>query len=102
MEKQYQYSKFLGENREEQIVIRCDTWEEFVTAKKNVDTIFAKRDASKPVVTNQQQDPYEPDEKECVLHKGIMMKKRTGQYGVFYSHTLGKDATGKMQYCNQN
>lgn len=44
MEKKYQFSKFLGENRDEQIVIRCDTWAEFVEAKKNIDLIINKRE----------------------------------------------------------
>lgn len=48
----------------------------------------------KPIETN-------PDEKECPLHPGIIMKKRTGKYGDFYSHTMGQDATGKANYCNQ-
>ena len=36
MERKFQYSKFLGDNREEQIVIRCDTWAEFVEAGLNI------------------------------------------------------------------
>ena len=39
----YQYSVFLDETRNEQIVIRTDTWEEFVEAKKEINQILVKR-----------------------------------------------------------
>lgn len=38
----YQYSVFLG-GREEQLVIRADSWEEFLTLKKNADSIIEKK-----------------------------------------------------------
>lgn len=37
--------------------------------------------------------------KLCPIHN-IAMKARTGQYGTFYSHWLGKDQSGKSLYCN--
>jgi len=40
MEKKYQWSKFIGENRDEQVVIRTDNWEEFKEAKDNIDSLF--------------------------------------------------------------
>ncbi len=39
----YQYSIFLNGSRDEQLVIRADTFEELVEAKKNIDKILTKR-----------------------------------------------------------
>ena len=39
----YQYSVFLSDDRNEQIVIRTDTWEEFIEARKEINQILIKR-----------------------------------------------------------
>lgn len=46
----YQYSVFLKNGRDEQIVIRANTFEELLEAKKNVNKILEKVEA-KPEVT---------------------------------------------------
>lgn len=53
----YQYSKFLGDNREEQVVIRCDTWAEFIEAKANIDGLLAGKveDVPHPAVISYQE-----------------------------------------------
>lgn len=43
----YQYSIFLS-GREEQLVIRADSFEELIEAKKNIDKILIKRETSVP------------------------------------------------------
>lgn len=40
----YQYSIFLGGNRDEQLVIRANTFTELIEAKKNIDKIVTKRE----------------------------------------------------------
>ncbi len=51
----YQYSKFLGDNREEQVVIRADNWEEFREAGINIGVVvdgiagITKKDLEKTV-----------------------------------------------------
>lgn len=83
MEKRYQYSKFLGDNREEQIVIRCDNWEEFkeagINIGVNVDKIVhppeEKNEPTKPI-TKETQKPidirdYENLCEKCGSKKGI-------------------------------
>lgn len=42
----YQYSVFTKNGRDEQLVIRADTFEELIEAKKNIDKILAKKDAA--------------------------------------------------------
>lgn len=42
---QYQFSVFLGEKRNEQIVIRTDTFEELLEAKNNINKILEKVEA---------------------------------------------------------
>ncbi len=39
----FQYSVFLDSSRDEQIVIRTDTWQEFLDAKVEVNKILEKR-----------------------------------------------------------
>ena len=41
----------------------------------------------------------EPAEKMCPIHN-VMMKRRSGESGTWYSHSLGKGADGKTIYCN--
>ncbi len=43
----YQYSIFFGD-REEQLVIRADTWQEFLNAKRDADQIITKRKGEEP------------------------------------------------------
>lgn len=38
----YQYSVFLKGTKDEQLVIRADTWEEFIELKKKSDVIISK------------------------------------------------------------
>ena len=40
MDRKFQYSKFFGTNKEEQFVIRADTWAEFIEAKTNIENLF--------------------------------------------------------------
>jgi hypothetical protein len=48
----YQYSVFMKNGRDEQLVIRADTFEELMELKKNIDLILAKR--AEPVKTANQ------------------------------------------------
>lgn len=64
----FQYSIFLDDKRDEQIVIRTETWEEFLEAKAEVNKILEKRATqnafSKPV-TNTTQPELNEDLGTC-------------------------------------
>jgi hypothetical protein len=66
MDKKYQYSKFIGENREEQIVIRCDTWAEFTEAKKNIDSLINPQPVQEYRENRTTQAPNKPDVPQSV------------------------------------
>lgn len=63
----YQYSVFLNGNRDEQIVIRTDTFEELLEAKKNVNKILEKVEAKQEA----------PDEITC-WSCGAKAEERSG------------------------
>jgi len=42
----YQYSIFTKNGRDEQLVIRADTFEELIEAKRNIDKILEKREVA--------------------------------------------------------
>ena len=71
MEKKYQYSKFLGENREEQVVIRADNWEEFKEAAFNigikVENIAGEEKADSYQVRRTTQTPNETEKPQSVI-----------------------------------
>ncbi len=110
-EPKYQYSIFLNGRRDEQLVIRADTFEELLEAKKNIDVIIAKREqeaqeekkavSQAPGATDPTTNWLEEKGavKICPIHNQEM-KAKEGKFGVFYSHWLGRDAQGKPQYCN--
>ena len=47
----YQYSVFLKNGRDEQVVIRADDFEEFKKLKVDIDMILEKRKAEEKVIT---------------------------------------------------
>lgn len=69
MEKRYQYSKFLGDNRDEQIVIRCDNFDEFTEAKKNIESLFLKKEEikSQPVIHAEAERPIAPNKESIPI-----------------------------------
>ncbi len=93
----FQYSYFIGGNKDEQLVIRADTFEEFKQAKTDVDKIITKREESNKQT---QAAPVQPDENICPTHN-VAYQEKEGKFGKFWSHTIGKDAQGKFIYCNK-
>lgn len=62
----YQYSVFLQGNRDEQLVIRTNTFEELIEAKKNIDRIITKREQSTPQASpNASQQIQQPNLGNC-------------------------------------
>ena len=74
----YQYSIFLRDTRDEQLVIRTDTFEELLEAKKNIDTIITKREN---VTLKQKTIPIEQFEEVC---EKCGSKKGTSKKGNKY------------------
>lgn len=78
----FQWSKFVGRNRNEQIVVRADTWEEITeginAVKEYVDLIEAVSEAPDPTDSWPQQESLAPDvSKKCQMC-GKPMEFRTG------------------------
>ncbi len=57
----YQYSIFLNGSRDEQLVIRTDTFEELLEAKKNIDKIVIKREQEVPTIHHEKETPMTVD-----------------------------------------
>ena len=45
-------------------------------------------------------DDEHPAQKECPVHAGVMMDRKEKDGQIWYSHVIGKDASGKSLYCN--
>lgn len=84
MEKGYQWSKFIGDNREEQIVVREDNFEDFKEAKANMETLFAKEAfPERPKAPNKPGTPvpveqYQQTCQRCGGEK--VLNPKTGKY----------------------
>jgi hypothetical protein len=74
----YQYSVFVKNGRDEQLVIRANTFKELIEAKKNIDIILAKKEAQ-PVTPPPANVPI------CQIHNVPMNLKPAG-----VSKTTGK------------
>lgn len=60
----YQYSVFLSDDRNEQIVIRTDTWQEFLDAKTEVNKILEKRQKENAFSTPPTTSPNAPQQEK--------------------------------------
>jgi len=91
----YQYSVFISNGQDEQIVIRADNFKEFKTLKRNVDVILKKRG-----VGCQDKSHCSANEEPaiCPIHN-VVMKPRKGKYGLFYSHSK-RLSDGSWAYCS--
>lgn len=83
----FQYSAFLGD-REEQLVIRADSWEEFTDLKKKANLIIEKKKSSAPV--QQPQLPGPGEAPICQQHNAPMtwregVSKKTGKPYAFWA-----------------
>lgn len=111
-ENKLQWSKFIGPDRSEQVVVRSDDPAEFEELKSYVETMFASSSKNDPRVHVEdlptypevnQTNPYEetPDQEHvCKTHHKQMkerINKRTG--GVFYDHRM-KNEAGVWLMCN--
>ncbi len=76
----YQYSIFLKNGKDEQMVIRADSFEELVESKKNIDKILEKR------------EPAQSSSQKCSMC-GKDMVKRDGKYGAFWGCSGYPDCT---------
>lgn len=66
--------------------VRCDDWEEFKTAKQNMETLLPKTAAFPDDTGNIATPPsaVAAPVPVCGVH-GLPMKQRTGQYGMFWA-----------------
>ena len=58
-------------------------------------SIFGRGNGGKAPV-----DAEHPAQKECPVHAGAMMDRKEKDGQIWYSHVIGKDASGKSLYCN--
>lgn len=89
MDRKYQWSRFAGANRDEQVVVRCDNWDEFLEAVAHVEKEFFPSPV-KPIVdtrTTQAPDktetpiPVEQFEQQCPYCGGEkILNPKTGKW----------------------
>lgn len=100
----YQYSLFLKNSREEQVVIRADNWEDFLDAKKNVDKIVGKREAESqptppPYVADAPAPVQAPAQQGfCNTHNVPMaqaISKKTGKPYWYHKNEQGQMCFGR-------
>lgn len=122
-EPKYQWSKFSGPNRDEQYVVREDTFDDFKKAKEDildeyfsspvgVGTLRVAVDEAKATVATAPVSAAEVDEAPEVIPEtrkctkadcfdpGAYMKLREGARGKFYSHGI-KLASGEWKNHNE-
>lgn len=102
----YQYSVFLGRNRDEQLVIRTDDFKEFVEMGKEIQPIIDKKQkelAEKQALRSSVAPPMDNLTSTCPIH-GVPMQQKNGQYGTYWSHMTtdgycnGKKITPRKSY----
>ncbi len=96
----FQYSIFLRDSRDEQLVIRTDTFEELIEAKKDIDKIITKRE--KVSMSNEDHPELEEEGEKvegkwCTEHSAAMIRafsktKRDAQNNpkAYWYHREGK------------
>ena len=89
----FQLSKFLGANKEYQIVVRTQTAQELIDSMRDIKSLIEGIDkkASEPAQKTGLQG-------HCDLHN-IDMKRFDGQYGEFWSH-MYTDENGNKFFCD--
>ena len=95
----YQYSVFLKNKRDEQLVIRVDTWKEFKKAKENVNKILDKVEATESTDPDPEwikETQVEESFPVCKIHDKEMTK---GKYGWYCKTPTGEDSKGKTMWC---
>lgn len=83
MDRKYQWSKFSGANRDEQLVVRCDNWDEFLVAVELVEGEFFITDTPKEENPSVPASaiPLEQFEKECQNCGGEkVLNPKTGKW----------------------
>jgi len=94
----YQYSIFLKDGKDEQIVIRADDFDELIEAKKDIDKILEKRQKDESV-----KDPDPEWIQETRAGKPLCpeckegMVKREGAKGEFWGCSKFPDCRGTRQ-----
>ncbi len=100
----FQYSEFVGEKG--QLVFRADTYAELVAQCAEAGIVLLVKTIQPPAMARPvQADPPHPAAQQTQSHFCTQHNKpyemKTSKFGDFWSHSLGKDASGKWQYCNE-
>ena len=97
MEHKFQWSAFVDETRQEQVVVRCDDWAEFLEAIDLMKTLLpAASDGSIASPAPDSEPEIPPD--QCPIHNK-QMKERTGKNGQRWFDHRWKE--GEVWYvCN--
>ena len=90
----YQYSVFLKNGRDEQIVIRADDFIEFMELKKNINLILDKREEETPKPPETFVESLGTP--ECPVCKGEMIKRK-GSKGEFWGCSKYPNCKGTRQ-----
>ena len=97
----FQWSKFLNGGRDEQYVVRAETWEDL---KEQIEQVKAdvevKKETEDPAWIN---EPQTNEVKRCLVHD-VAMKKHSkinegGEEEVWYSHGV-KNSKGMFVWCS--
>jgi len=98
----FQYSVFLRNGREEQMVIRADDWDDFLEAKKKIDLVLKKRKKEEVQAVSTPQTPQAPQEpaksRWCSVHEAVMtqsISKKTGKPYFSHRNEAGQICFGK-------
>jgi len=88
----FQISKFLDSKRDYQVVVRTESFSELKKAMEQVKpmiTLFEGKEGKSPESKGKDVTDSLPEEANCPEHN-VPIYKRTGKYGVYYSHKQGE------------
>ncbi len=81
MEHKYQWSRFLDSGKNEQVVVRCDDFTEFLEAIQLAQELLAQR---LEAPENEPEPELPPD--QCPIHNVTMKERRSKNGGHWYDH----------------
>ena len=92
MEHKYQWSRFVDLNKCEQVVVRCDDFNDFLEAMQLALELVRQRQEQEP-----EPEPEIPAD-QCSLHNATMKKRQGKNGGSWYDHRWQEN--GVWHVCN--
>ncbi|SRR5579875_1672640 len=87
----YQWSRFTDLSKIEQVVVRCDDFNEFVEAIKDALELLKQRQAE-----SEPEPEIPPD--QCIIHNAMMKKRQSKNGASWYDHRWQEN--GVWHVCN--